>query len=213
MSGLSPDDGDWIDQVVDRFDACFQAGERPKIADYLGGATGTRRLGLLLQLIQVEWEHRWQNREQLHTEHYLTDWPELKAHERCLYVLLRCECEFRKKQGKLPKLEELVHRFPQVDPSDLRSRVLAQLETVSSDGSSPASGTVPSQIGPYKVLRRLGEGGFGAVYLGHDEDLDIPLAIKVPSARLLATTRAREEFLREVRIVARLRHDAIVRTY
>ncbi|MBI3465640.1 MAG: serine/threonine-protein kinase PknK, partial [Planctomycetes bacterium] len=62
-------------------------------------------------------------------------------------------------------------------------------------------------------MRRLGEGGFGAVYLGHDEDLDIPLAIKVPSARLLATTRAREEFLREVRIVARLRHDAIVRTY
>src|SRR5262249_39111633 len=39
------------------------------------------------------------------------------------------------------------------------------------------------------------------------------VAIKVPSARLLATDRAKEEFLREARSVARLQHHGIVQAY
>ena len=37
-----------------------------------------------------------------------------------------------------------------------------------------------------------------------------PVAIKVPTAALLATTQAREQFLHEARSVARLRHANIV---
>jgi hypothetical protein len=43
--------------------------------------------------------------------------------------------------------------------------------------------------------------------------MDRQVAIKVPSHRLLATERAREEFLREARSVARLQHERIVRAY
>jgi serine/threonine protein kinase len=38
----------------------------------------------------------------------------------------------------------------------------------------------PPKIGRYSILKRLGKGGFGQVLLAYDEDLDRPVAIKVP---------------------------------
>jgi serine/threonine protein kinase len=68
-------------------------------------------------------------------------------------------------------------------------------------------------VGRYRVLRRLGEGGFGAVYLGHDEELDRPVAIKFPRARQTPLDSAVGDFRREARSMARLSHPGLVRVY
>jgi serine/threonine protein kinase/formylglycine-generating enzyme required for sulfatase activity len=68
----------------------------------------------------------------------------------------------------------------------------------------------PSTIGRYRIVRRLGQGGFGRVYLAHDEDLDRHVAIKVPSPKRVAGPDDAERYLREARALAQLDHPRIV---
>jgi serine/threonine protein kinase/formylglycine-generating enzyme required for sulfatase activity len=68
----------------------------------------------------------------------------------------------------------------------------------------------PSQIGRYRIIRPLGHGAFGRVYLAHDDDLDRPVAVKLPNPERVAHPDSAESFLAEARILARLDHPNIV---
>jgi len=69
--------------------------------------------------------------------------------------------------------------------------------------------SVPPTLGRYEMRRRLGAGGFGAVYLGHDTQLDRPVAIKVLRAGSGHLTDA-ELWRQEARRLASLHHAGIV---
>src|SRR6516165_6184051 len=71
----------------------------------------------------------------------------------------------------------------------------------------------PQRIGRYRVERTLGEGGFGLVYLAHDEQLQRPVAVKVPHRRLVSRPEDAEAYLAEARTVAGLDHPHIVPVY
>src|SRR5262249_58296258 len=74
---------------------------------------------------------------------------------------------------------------------------------------APAA-ALPAHVGRYRVERLLGEGGFGRVYLARDEQLQRPVAIKVPHAHLVAQAGDAETYLAEARTVASLDHPNIV---
>ncbi len=74
----------------------------------------------------------------------------------------------------------------------------------------PASASVPEQIGRYRVMRVLGQGGFGVVYLAYDEKLRRKVAIKVPHRDLLSGASDIDAHLTEAQIVAGLEHPNIV---
>lgn len=81
------------------------------------------------------------------------------------------------------------------------------------DAGDPKTQTdMPEQVGRYRVDRVLGQGAFGAVYLGHDSQLARAVAIKLP---LLSSSsddkkKLQESFLQEARQVAQVTHTNVV---
>ncbi|HSS79384.1 MAG TPA: protein kinase [Thermoanaerobaculia bacterium] len=70
----------------------------------------------------------------------------------------------------------------------------------------------PTRIGPYRLARRLGQGGMGEVFLAWDERLGRRVALK-RIRRLEPTAQERERFRREASAAARLCHPAVVQIY
>ena len=77
-------------------------------------------------------------------------------------------------------------------------------------GSSGSPEDDPATIGRYRIIRRLAQGAFGRVFLAHDDDLDRPVAIKVPNPERITHPEDVEAFLVEARILAKLDHPNIV---
>jgi len=65
-------------------------------------------------------------------------------------------------------------------------------------------------IGPYRVLRKLGQGGMGAVYLAERPDIDKQVALKVVRD-VFASPERIQRFMLERRVLARLNHPGIAR--
>src|SRR5260370_28080259 len=93
---------------------------------------------------------------------------------------------------------------------DPYKKVAASPKDLKSPGVDPALLDHPLQIGRYRIKNVLGKGGFGLVYLAHDEQLERLVAIKVPHARLIAQSSDAEAYLSEARTVANLDHPNIV---
>ncbi len=68
-------------------------------------------------------------------------------------------------------------------------------------------------LGRFELVRELGQGAFGAVYLALDTKLSRQVAVKMPRAREFRTREDLERFLREARSVAQLKHPGIVPVY
>ncbi len=72
---------------------------------------------------------------------------------------------------------------------------------------------VPQSIGRFEILRELGRGGFGTVFLAHDQVLKRNVALKLPMLTLEGRQEAKESLLREARAAAGLRHPNVVTIY
>jgi serine/threonine protein kinase/formylglycine-generating enzyme required for sulfatase activity len=71
----------------------------------------------------------------------------------------------------------------------------------------------PIKIGCYRVIRLLGKGGFGRVYLAHDDELDRAVAVKVPNIERISAPEDIDAYLLEAKILAKLEHPNIVPVY
>src|ERR687894_1342699 len=68
-------------------------------------------------------------------------------------------------------------------------------------------------IGRYRLVRRIGAGSFATVWLGHDDDLDVPVAVKVLAENWADNSDVRNRFLAEARILRRIRDPRLVQVY
>jgi tRNA A-37 threonylcarbamoyl transferase component Bud32 len=68
-------------------------------------------------------------------------------------------------------------------------------------------------IGEFTVLRKIGQGGMGQVYLAHQQSLKRDVALKILKADLAENATALRRFRAEAEAVARITHANIVQVY
>ncbi|MFV0441988.1 MAG: serine/threonine protein kinase [Planctomycetaceae bacterium] len=82
--------------------------------------------------------------------------------------------------------------------------------------SAPSTGDAAkksNRLGDFELRKKIGQGGMGTVYLGHQISLDRPCAVKVMSKELAAKPGFVGRFLREARSMAKLDHPHVVTCY
>jgi serine/threonine protein kinase/formylglycine-generating enzyme required for sulfatase activity len=176
---LSPAQFERIDQVCDRFESSWKAGRRPRIEDYLESTSEPVRSGRLLELLCVE-------------------------------------LAYRRRRGEVPTLKEYSKRFPShtqlladafreakesVQPH--RGNATSSRPPVRNEETDEQETQQPARLGRYRIIGRLGKGGFGVVYKGYDDGLQREVAIKVQHRHI-------EAYLAEGQILAKLDHPHIV---
>ncbi|MFC1736067.1 protein kinase [Candidatus Hydrogenedentota bacterium] len=85
-----------------------------------------------------------------------------------------------------------------------------QVSDAGMQAASGGGGTVIQEKKRYEVIRKLGEGGMGVVYLARDTKLDRVVAWKVLPSQFNSNDELRSRFVREARAVAALNHQNIV---
>jgi predicted Ser/Thr protein kinase len=96
---------------------------------------------------------------------------------------------------------------PRPDPPDEGATLPPR--TVSFTPRPATARDLPEAFGRYRVERKLGEGGMGAVYLARDPQLARAVAVKVPFLTGPDADAVRARFLREAQAAAALRHPNI----
>jgi len=123
----------------------------------------------------------------------------------------------RRRRGEYVDPEDVIQAYPELEDSlRMRFATMAALDEIIEEASAQQTGT-PSEIGGFRVLRELGSGGMGTVYLARTGP-DVSglasgetVALKVIHPHLLAKPGFFRRFLREAELGRRVRHRNVVR--
>jgi hypothetical protein len=205
-----------LDEMVRRFEAAWRAGPRPNIDDFLLCGEPLR-FPALAELACVELKLRLLVGEAARVEEYLLRFPELADNPIAVVALLKAEYDQRRWREPSLSPEEYWRRFPQYE-EQIRSEIgdIPDLlpprhdAAVATGPDAVRDPEMPAQLGRYRITARLGQGGFGVVYKGYDDDLRRDVAIKVPHRERVRQAADAEVYLAEARVVAGLDHPHIV---
>jgi serine/threonine protein kinase len=188
-----------IDALCVRFEEAWQQGTRPSLEEYLVQVPEAERAGLLPELLNLD----------LHYADLAGQCPTLADY-----------------LARLPQYEDLLRQFffaPDEMLRSPRSTVPRDPEGANGssegDDSSPTQDSAPASQAPlpaipgYEIVRKLGRGGMGVVYLARHVQLKRQVALKMILSGSHATVEEEARFLNEAEAVAALRHSNIVQVY
>ena len=113
--------------------------------------------------------------------------------------------------SELKELQETLHSLPLALPSyHLATSVKLKIDHAIDQEST---GFAPENVSHYKLMRRLGTGGMGEVFLAEDTKLGRSAAIKLIRPEVATNQERKKRFLREARAAAVLSHPGIATIY
>jgi tetratricopeptide (TPR) repeat protein len=215
-----------IDRLCDDFERAWKNGKRPSIEPLLSAVAPTSRSRLLSELLPIEFGYRHQAGDEFSAAEYRSRFADFAAVvEQCLAA------QAFGTDG--PSHPTEAPPFPTVGPLSPAGATKRPSRPTIDEGSHPtvefrppptSDGEAASEPwadsafkaldhalpGRFRVVRRLGRGGFADVYLASDTILQRDVAIKVPRN---PSDDQISLILREAQSVAKLDHRAIVRIY
>lgn len=127
----------------------------------------------------------------------------LPPSERARLLTLESDAEVRNEVSRLLALHDDLATAPDAD------RFLTSLPLDLTAALVDADATDPGSVGRFRVIRRLGHGASGVVYLAHDPELDRAVALKLLPKSIGQSTRWSEE----ARAASALQHPNVVTIY
>jgi serine/threonine protein kinase len=102
---------------------------------------------------------------------------------------------------------------PEVAPTPPEVAPTPPEDAAAASDAGGAGLTAGRRLGPYRIMRKLGEGGMGVVHLAEDTRLGRRVAIKALPPRFTRDERRRRRLRREARAAASLTHPGIATVY
>jgi len=187
---------DSIGECLMRFSDELRAGVRPQIEDYLNEVLPAVREPLFVALLRAELTAQLDEGEPL-------------------FIFRRQFLERFPAQKKI--VERLFSEFEASETTDVRNEHTAEPLEVAPDSESLTAGHDTSPITPslgrFQMIRELGSGANGRVFLARDPKLGREVAVKIPHPERLRTPQDIERFLRATRAAAQLRHENLCPIY
>ncbi len=121
-----------------------------------------------------------------------------------------------------PEEEALAKRRKPANPDATAAPDGTDMEDADDEGEPTETGddedeerdpSMPDKLGPFEVVKMLGEGGMGAVYLARQVSLDRPVALKVMKPEWASNPNFLVRFTREAYAAAQLLHHNVVQVY
>ncbi len=223
-----------LEALLFEFDQSWQTGLFEKFVERI--QDDAIREAALFGLTGIDLEHHWNNGVEKKIDHYIERFPELSMTELLNAEAIHLEVLAREESPSPMSEDELKNRFPNQadrvlqlmqksqDSHQIAAKstfLQADIETsridvsdASASSCSSKKETLPKQFGRYEIMRRLGAGAMGTVYLAHDTELNRPVALKIPKLDgSPQTTSLIDRFYREARAAATLQHRNICPVY
>jgi serine/threonine protein kinase len=228
-----------IKEACGRFEQAWKSDQRPRIEDYLVELAEPGRTALLRELIALDIAYRRRAGEQPQAEDYRLWLPCVPTGDKesspqaeqpwppSLETILQASAVLPEqsaaaldraidllKAGRPFNRAQLLESHPNLAAAlEMLEHLAGSAEKRDDTRTRLARQSLPHCLGPYRLERELGAGGFGTVYFAWDGDLKRPVALKLLHPEKLDQPGVVQRFQREACAIARLRHPGIVQLY
>ncbi len=115
------------------------------------------------------------------------------------------DADLRREVESLLSVEDTFNSFIELSPAALAAEMLAEKEK--------QNDLTDTQIGRYKIIKLLGAGGMGEVYLAEDTKLDRKVAVKFLNEEWSLDVNKLKRFVQEAKAASALNHPNIITVY